>query len=89
MATSKIELEERLAELKADKADVRLAIKNILSGKAQSYGIGSRNKAAYNMSLSELREYLKEIKREISSLENRIAGGGSRYVSFPTFVDPV
>lgn len=89
MATGKLKLEERLAELEADRADVRQAIKNILMGKAQSYGIGSRNKAAYDMTLSELRVYEKEIKREISSLENRLNGGGSRFVSYPTFVDPV
>lgn len=89
METSKTALKKRLDELEADKADVRLAIKNILTGKAQSYGIGSRNKAAYNMTLSELREYLKEIKREISSLKNQIAGGGSRFVTFPTFIDPI
>lgn len=87
--TSRItKLKKRLAELEADRADVKLAIKNILTGKAQSYGVGSRNKSAYGMTLTELRGYLNEIEEEISSIENRLDGGGSRYMSLPTFVDP-
>lgn len=39
MGTSKAELIERLNKLKNGKADIKLAIKNILMGKAQSYGI--------------------------------------------------
>ena len=71
-------LESRLIELQEDRTSVKTAIKNILDGKAQSYGVGTRNKSAYNMSLSELRFYLKEIDDKISEVENQLNGGGPR-----------
>lgn len=71
-------LEARLIELQEDRKSVRSAIRNILEGKAQSYGVGTRNKSAYNMSLSELRFYLKEIEDKISEVENQLNGGGPR-----------
>lgn len=71
-------LEARLSELQEDRKSVRSAIRNILEGKAQSYGVGTRNKSAYNMSLSELRTFLKEVEGKISEVEKQLNGGGSR-----------
>lgn len=73
---------ERLVELNEDKSAVKQAIRNVLSGKAQSYGIGTRNKAAYNMSLGELRVYLREIETEIREIERELSGGGRRCIAF-------
>lgn len=71
---SKNQKVEKLAELKAELTDVRAAIKAILSGKKQSYGIGTRNATAYNMNIGELRTYRKELEQEIADLEADIAG---------------
>lgn len=71
-------LKAKLDELLEDRKSVRVAIKNILEGKAQSYGVGTRNKSAYNMSLSELRTFLKEIENKISEVEKQLNGGGPR-----------
>ncbi|WPX39432.1 hypothetical protein QET93_007765 [Akkermansia sp. N21116] len=79
MASERIQkLKERLEELQTDKSDVKQAIKTILSGKAQSYGVGTRNKSAYNMSLGELRAYLREIESEINGIERELGGYGRR-----------
>lgn len=58
----------------------RAAIYNILSGKAQSYGIGSRSKTAYGMTMTELQSREKWLLKRISELEALIAGRGCRRV---------
>lgn len=73
--------ELRLEELLADRADVKAAIKKILQGDAQSYGVGTRNKSAYAMNLTELRNMLKVIEDEIAEIESILDGGGPRFVA--------
>lgn len=74
---------ERLAELRKSREAALQAMMNIASGKKQSYGIGTRNAAAYNMSLGELRAWKKEIEQEIAQLEADLNGRGRRhYINF-------
>jgi hypothetical protein len=63
---------EKLGEKKEELADVKTAIKMILSG-AQSYSIGSRSLTRAN--LSELRKWKKELEDDIASL----SGGSGRF----------
>jgi hypothetical protein len=63
---------EMLAERKKELADVKSAIKKILSG-AQSYTIGSRSLTRAN--LPELRKWKKELEDEIAGL----SGGSGRF----------
>jgi hypothetical protein len=62
---------ERLAECKLELADVKAAIKTILSG-AQSYSIGTRSLTRAN--LAELRKWKKDLEDEIAGL----SGGSGR-----------
>lgn len=72
---------KRLEELYSDRESVRQAIQNILTGKAQSYGVGTRNISRYGMTLSELRAYLADIEKQIAEHEVALAtkNGGRRY----------
>ena len=76
---TKTKITKRLLELEADRTDCKQAISNILHGKAQSYGVGTRNLSRYNVSLAELRAYLAEIEKEIAELEAMLATGSRRY----------
>lgn len=71
-------LKLRLSELQEDRAAIRKARLDILSGKAQSYGIGTRNKSAYGMTLSELNAWLKSIEKEIEEIEAELDCRGAR-----------
>lgn len=66
---------ERLKELKADLALCRDAMRDIVSGRRkQSYGVGTRNAAAYAMSLGDLRAWEKALLKEIEELEAELDG---------------
>lgn len=71
-------LELRLSELQEDRAAVRKARLDILSGKAQSYSIGTRNKSAYGMTIFELNAWLKNIEKEIEEVEAELDCRGAR-----------
>lgn len=77
---TRIEKIQRIEELKSDLARTRQAIRDILSGKKQSYGIGSRNASAYPMSLDQLTALEKRLKAELSELEAETAGKPRRPV---------
>ena len=62
---------EKLAERKAELANVNTAIEKILG--AQSYTIGSRSLTRAN--LAELRKWKKELEDEIAGL----SGGSGRF----------
>lgn len=69
---------QRLTELKEDRELARKAIRDIASGKKLSYGIGTRNATAYNMTIAELRSWLKQLDSQIAELEAELAGRGRR-----------
>lgn len=87
MNARKAELERKLEELLQDREDVRAAIRDILRGKAQSYGVGTRNRSSYNMTLSELRAYLRDIEGQIAVVRSQLGGGGARRLVFMVPVD--
>ena len=75
---TKLEKIQRLEELKKDRELARKAIRDIASGKKQSYGVGTRNAAAYGMTIGELRSWQKQLETEISELEAVLNGMGRR-----------
>jgi hypothetical protein len=80
---TRIEKINRLEELKKDREIAAQAMRDIASGKKQSYGVGTRNAAAYNMSLGELRAWKKSIEQEIVELKADLTGRSRRnYVHF-------
>lgn len=80
---TKSEQLKRLEELRQDRQLVTQAMRDIASGKKQSYGIGTRNASAYNMTIGELRNWKKQIDHEISELQRELAGKSRRhYVNF-------
>ena len=50
----------------------------MLRGGVQSYGIGSRNVARYNMDLTAIRNAIKDLQNEIAQLEGELGGGSAR-----------
>lgn len=48
--------------------------RDLLSGGVQSYGIGSRNVARYNVDLATIRAAIKEIESELAALEAQESG---------------
>ena len=46
----------------------------MLTGRAQSYSLGSRSKTNYNMPLSEIRRAIQKLEKEIEELEGLISG---------------
>jgi len=46
----------------------------MLDGGVQSYGIGSRNLARYNTDLSQIRDAIKQLEKEITNLEGALNG---------------
>lgn len=80
---TRIEKINKLEELKKDRDLAAQAMRDIASGKKQSYGVGTRNAAAYNMSLGELRAWKKSIEQEIAELEADLTGRTRRqYINF-------
>jgi len=73
MAT-RVEIQERIAECKDDLALVRQALRDIARGKKQSYGVGTRQAAAYAMSISDLLAWQKKLQAEIADLEADLSG---------------
>lgn len=69
----------RLQELKDDLALARQAMRDIASGKKQSYSVGTRQASAYSMSLADLRDWEKAIKQEINELEADLLRQSRRY----------
>lgn len=50
----------------------------MLDGGVQSYGLGSRNVTRYNTELSQIRDEISNLKKEIDVLENQLRGGTAR-----------
>ncbi len=50
----------------------------MLRGGVQSYGIGSRNVARYNMDLTAIRNAIKDLQNEIAQLEGELGSGAAR-----------
>lgn len=48
--------------------------RDLLSGGVQSYGIGSRNVARYNVDLATIRAAIKELESELTALEAQESG---------------
>lgn len=46
----------------------------------QSYGVGSRNAARYNLDLAEVRKAIDELETEIEEMEDILAGVRSRKI---------
>jgi hypothetical protein len=62
-------------EVKKDRLAIYLAReKEMLTGGAQSYGIGSRNLTRYQTDLSNVRAAIKELEADIALLEGQLAG---------------
>ena len=54
-------------------------MRSIVSGRRkQSYGVGTRNAAAYSMSLGELRAWERALRQEIGELEAELEGRSLR-----------
>lgn len=65
------------AELTAKRNRLELYLKReaeMLDGGVQSYGIGSRNLARYNTDLSQIRDAIKQLQKEIANLEGALNG---------------
>lgn len=65
------------AELTAKRNRLELYLKReaeMLDGGVQSYGIGSRNLARYNTDLSQIRDAIKQLEKEITNLEGALNG---------------
>lgn len=75
---TRIEKIKKLEELRQDREIAAQAMRDIASGKKQSYGIGTRNAAAYSMTIGELRAWKKQLEQDIAQLENELAGRGRR-----------
>ena len=64
-------------ELTAKRNRLELYLKReaeMLDGGVQSYGIGSRNLARYNTDLSQIRDAIKQLEKEITNLEGALNG---------------
>lgn len=65
------------AELTAKRNRLELYLKReaeMLDGGVQSYGIGSRNLARYNTDLSQIKDAIKQLEKEITNLEGALNG---------------
>ena len=73
--------EKYMADLEDAKSRLELYLnqeKKMLTDGVQSYGIGSRNLTRYNTDLAQIREAIRELKKEIEELEGLITGNKSR-----------
>ncbi len=69
--------EELAATIESKKKRLELYLKReaeMLDGGVQSYGLGSRNVTRYNTDLAQIRASIKELEREIATLEGQQAG---------------
>ncbi len=64
---------DKLSELKRRLALYRDMETNILTGGAQSYNVGNRQLARYNISLSEVRKTIAELEEQIAAEESGTA----------------
>lgn len=67
----------RLSVAKEDLALCRDAMRAIVTGKKQSYSVGTRQAAAYNMSLADLRTWESDLLKEITDLEEELGVEGA------------
>lgn len=74
----KARIKEKLEEKKARRSAYLDRETEMLTGGVQSYGIGSRNLTRYQTDLSNIREAIKELDKEIERLENQLSGRASR-----------
>lgn len=66
-------------ETKRDRLAIYLAReKEMLTGGAQSYGIGSRSLTRYQTDLSNVRAAIKELEADIALLEGQLTGQSVR-----------
>lgn len=73
---SKETIQKRLKARKDALEEAEKAYLALLSGQVQSYTIGSRNLTRLN--LSELKETISTLEKEIDALEAVLNGGGRR-----------
>lgn len=69
--------EELAATIESKKKRLELYLKReaeMLDGGVQSYGLGSRNVTRYSTDLAQIRASIKELEREIATLEGQQAG---------------
>lgn len=77
-AQERVRLQRKLDTRKEELAEVSAAISAILKGKAQSYGIGTRNKSAYGMALNDLYKRKDKLESDIDRLEDLLGNSGYR-----------
>ena len=71
-------IEGEIAEKKERRKFYLEREKTMLTGGAQSYGIGSRNLTRYTTELSQIRAAIKELDAEIKELEAKLDNQPSR-----------
>lgn len=71
-------IKQKLADKKERLAAYRDREMEMLTGGVQSYGIGSRNLTRYQTDLSNVREAIKELEKEIDTLEAMLSGRARR-----------
>ncbi len=78
MARDKATIQQELERARARLSAYMDRELEMLRGGVQSYGIGSRNIARYNMDLSTIRKAIKDLQKEIAQLEGELGGGSAR-----------
>lgn len=71
-------IEAEIAEKKERRQNYLAREKTMLTGGAQSYGIGSRSLTRYTTELSQIRAAIKELDAEIKELEAKLDNQPSR-----------
>lgn len=69
------ERQQRIDQLNSDIKLAEQAIRDIIGGKKQSYAIGTRQAAAYGMSIPELRAWKQELTAERDELSTPATSG--------------
>ena len=78
MSTIRAELEKRLVIYKEDLELFRQAKRDIARGKKKSYSVGTRQAAAYDMTIPQLTEEISRLLKEIADLEAVLGGRSAR-----------
>ena len=78
MSTSREEKEKRLVVCKEDLEIFRQAKRDIARGKKKSYAVGTRQAAAYDMTIPQLEEEISRLLKEIADLEAELEGRSAR-----------